>query len=196
VKRVKYSEGVPADGEHALVARFNAGDERAFDRIVSLYKDRVYSMAYRVIGDPDEAEECAQDVFVRIYRSLGSFEGRSALSTWIYRVTFNLIRDYTRKMARRGKRLTVSIDAHDGAITPPDTRSDPERVALENERAGQIQRALRELDPLQRELIVLSDIEGKGYDEIASITHVPLGTVKSRISRGRGKLRELLRGVL
>ena len=179
-----------------LIVRIVQGDADAFSEIVSRYKDRVYGMAYRVLGDPDEADECAQDIFVRVYDSLSSFRGDSALSTWIYRVAYNLSLDYARKRSRKRKKEAVSSNDLDYASTLPDSRSNPETLALRNEQSREIQSALLKLDDDQRELIVLCDIEGKDYDEIREITGLAMGTIKSRISRGRTKLRELLRGII
>jgi RNA polymerase sigma-70 factor (ECF subfamily) len=196
MKIVKSSRDSSASEESVLLDRFRRGDKRVFMEIVSLYKDRVYSMAFRILGDPETAEECAQDIFLRVYQSLPRFEGRSSLSTWIYRVSYNLSLDYARKESRRKSRKTVSIDQSEAVICRAERRDEPESSALNAEQSVMIQKALSQLDPEQRELVVLCDIEGKGYDDIAAITGIPLGTVKSRIFRGRGKLRELLRGLL
>ncbi|HEY1406211.1 MAG TPA: sigma-70 family RNA polymerase sigma factor [Spirochaetota bacterium] len=196
MKNVKRNRELCADTDDELTARIIKGDADAFSEIVGRYKDRVYGMAFRVLGDPDEADECAQDIFVRIYNTLPSFRAESALSTWIYRVAYNLSLDYARKRKRKKKREAFSADDGDCDPSFSDPRSNPESIALRNEELRQIQSALLKIDDDQRELIILCDIEGKDYDEIRAITGLAMGTIKSRISRGRVKLRELLRGMI
>ncbi len=169
-------------------------NDTAFTEIVRDYKDRIFSLAYRVLGDHDEADECAQEIFIRIHGSLSTFRGESALSTWIYRVAYNVSIDFARKKKRAG----THEDHGNGDCPPdlPDMRANPETIALRNEEIRTIMDAIAKIDPDQRGLIIMFDIEGKDYEEIRAITGLAMGTVKSRIARGRMKLRELLRGTL
>ena len=177
----------------ASVHRFG-NSASTFTEIVREYKDRVYSLAYRVLGDHDEADECAQEIFLRIHSSIATFRGEAALSTWIYRVAYNVAIDF----ARKKKRILSHENRGENDCPPdlPDMRSNPETLAIRNEESEMIMDALSQIDPDQRGLIIMADIEGKEYEEIREITGLAMGTVKSRIARGRMKLRELLRGMI
>jgi RNA polymerase sigma-70 factor (ECF subfamily) len=155
----------------------------------------VFSLCLRVLGNVDDAEDCAQEVFVRIFQKLDTFKGDSKISTWVYRVAYNAALDAARSKARRDKKISFRA-AGDMGADPEDPREDPEKRALGRERDDAVQKALLALQPDQRIVLALCDIEGRSYDEISEMTGVPIGTVKSRINRGREKLRETLRGVL
>jgi RNA polymerase sigma factor (sigma-70 family) len=184
-----------ADEEQRLVAAAQRGDTESFNGLVRLYETRVYSVCYRMLGDQDSAADAAQDAFLNAYRNLRSFRGGSFRS-WLLRIATNACYDVLRL---RQRRPTVSIDAAGdddddlGPLQIPATDESPDDTALRRELAAAIQQNLTLLPEDQRVVLILCDIEGLTYEEIAQITGTNLGTVKSRLSRGRGRLRELLR---
>jgi len=180
-----------------LVARFKEGDRDAYGQIVQRYQDRVFTMAFRWMGDRQIAEEVAQDVFLALFRSLGRFRGESLLSTWIYRVVANHCKN------RRMYQYRRHHDKHDALQGTSNTEDAPFRqlpdpgpgtdAPLQTAQAGQqVQQALGKLDEEQRHIIVLRDIQDLSYDEISEILDLPRGTVKSRLHRARAKLARVL----
>jgi RNA polymerase sigma-70 factor (ECF subfamily) len=194
---------LPDDTDARLVERLVARDERAFNALVRAYQGRVFSLALRMLGNRAEAEDVAQEVFVQVFKAIGTFRGESKLSTWIYRIAVNLAKN-------RGKYLRVRhADAHDelealdlaGAIGPGKRenvahieRPDEMIACLEVEQV--VRRAIQALEPSFRECLVLRDVEDLSYGEIGEITGLPEGTVKSRIHRARGQLKELVERAL
>lgn len=183
-----------ADEERRLVERAQRGDIESFNALVRAYEGRVYNLCYRMLGDPDSAADAAQDAFLAAFRNLRSFRGGSFRS-WMLRIATNACYDQLRL---RKRRPTVSLDEGDGEedsspLQIADLAESPTDFALRRELAAAIQRGLSELPDEQRIILVLSDIEGLAYDEIAQITNTNLGTVKSRLSRGRARLRDVLK---
>lgn len=184
----------PTDAE--LVRRFREGEREAFAELVLRYQDRVYTMCLRWMSNPEVAEEVAQDVFVALYRSLPGFRGESKVSTWVFRVTVNHCKNRRlygrRRAADRHEPLEGKFD-DDGPgrqLAHPDSGTD---LALHRSEAEQIiQAALEELDESHRAIVVLRDIEGLPYEEIAEILDLPRGTVKSRLHRARAELARTL----
>jgi RNA polymerase sigma-70 factor (ECF subfamily) len=180
-----------------LVERFKGGDHHAFSHIVRRYQDRVFSLCVRWIGAADVAEEVAQDVFVALYRSLGSFRGEASLSTWIYRVAVNHCKNKRLYRIRRKVDRHEPLDGlpHDDA--PPRQLAAPGRDAedgmLANEAEVLVSEALDALSEEHRQVIVLRDIQDLDYHEIAEILDLPRGTVKSRLHRARTELARALR---
>lgn len=183
--------GGPSDEE--LARRFNNGDQGAFSELVRRYQHRVFSMCLRWLGNPTLAEEVAQDVFMSLYKALGSFRGDARLSTWIYRVTVNHCKN--RKTYRQRRRM----DRHEPLEGDRRDEDAPKRQladagpgadagAHRAEAEQLLQEALTAMDEEQRQIIVLRDIQDLSYDEIADILQVPKGTVKSRLHRARGEL--------
>jgi RNA polymerase sigma-70 factor, ECF subfamily len=177
--------------------RKDASDNKGlnFDSILSEYKDRVFALCFRMLGDYDDADDCAQEVFVKMYRSLDTFRGESKLSTWIYRVAYNTALDAARSRKRK-RNVQHHISSGESGFDIPDERENPESKTLVREQESMIQTALLKVPADQRSVVVLCDIEGRSYEEIALIAGISTGTVKSRIARGREKLREILRGEL
>ena len=175
--------------EAQLLERHRWGDESAFRELFRRFSGLVYNLAWRMAGDHEEARDLSQEVFLRVYRHLGRFGGRSTLKTWIYRVTVNHCRS---RLGR--KRLPLAADAEERVAAAVDPAPSPEQVAVARLTAGRLQSALLALPPAFREAVVLRDVEGLSYEEIAAVLRVPLGTVRSRIARGRAELRELLEG--
>jgi RNA polymerase sigma factor (sigma-70 family) len=184
-----------ASDESQLITDSQRGDVRAFNLLVERYQVRVYNLAYRMLGDPDAAADVTQDAFLSAYRNIRRYRGGS-FASWLLRIATNASYDQLRL---RQRRPTSSIDAmlDDDEDHAPrqfeDQGESPDERSLRNELADEIQRGLNALDPDQRLAIILSDIQGYSYDEISAATGWPLGTVKSRLSRGRAQLREVLR---
>ncbi|HEY7778749.1 MAG TPA: sigma-70 family RNA polymerase sigma factor [Ktedonobacterales bacterium] len=188
------------DGESALVARAQAGDVDAFNRLVERHQEAAYALALRMLGDPDTAADITQDAFLSAFRAITGFRGGS-LRAWLLRIVGNGCYDHWRARGRRpSTSLDALLDGDPASDAPPalptalvDERWNPEGVALRAELVEAIQLALLELQPDMRMALVLCDVQGLAYDEIAEITQTSLGTVKSRISRARGHMRDLLR---
>jgi RNA polymerase sigma-70 factor (ECF subfamily) len=186
------------DADRLLAERAIAGDVGAFDALVTGYADRVFGVAYRILGDRAEAEDLAQEVFVALYHSLKTFRGESRLSTWIYRITKNRCLNRLKFLKRR--RFGTNADVDDPALrerlvdpaTDERGQKTADRVLEGRDTAAFVQRFLDELPDEQRTLVVLRDIEDLSYEEIVEITGLPLGTVKSRLHRARAALAVLL----
>jgi len=173
-----------------LATRHLHGDETAFDEVYERFAPMVFNLALRLASSAEEAEDLAQEVFLRIYRHLGRFQGRSSLKTWVYRVTLNHCRSRLGRM-RRWFQPPVD-DEGEELVEPVDERRGPEERTLAHDAARRVARALREVKPDFREAVVLRDLQGLAYDEIAEILELPIGTVRSRIARGRDQLRRVL----
>jgi RNA polymerase sigma-70 factor, ECF subfamily len=189
--------GEPALAENALVDRCRSGDAHAFGRLVALHEGMVYNLAARLLGDREEARDLAQDVFLQVYRTLGRFEGRSSLKTWIYRITVNLCRNRQRFWRRRRRERSLPLDelkAADEARLGAERRAGetPFEALRRRERALRVQRALLAMSFEHRAVLVLREVEGLSCEEISRALGLPEGTVKSRLARGRDALRRRL----
>lgn len=182
-----------AGGEAALVQRCAAGDEAAFAELVSDHQRMVVQLAINLLGDRDEALDLSQDVFLRVYRTIGRFRGQSTLRTWIYRIAVNQARNRHRFWRRRHRADQVSLETHVAHHGDFASESGPDRVLAQKELAARLQRALNGLPFDQRTAIVLREIDGLSYEEIAFSLGVAVGTVKSRLTRARHTLRNELR---
>jgi RNA polymerase sigma factor (sigma-70 family) len=184
-----------ADEERRLVEAAQRGDVESFNALVRLYDGRVYNLCYRMLGDADSAADAAQDAFLSAFRNLRSFRGGSFRS-WMLRIATNTCYDTLRARKRRpAVSLDMDVDDEDdpSPLQIADTAESPDDFALRRELAAAIQRGLTTLPDEQRIVLILSDIQGLAYEEIAQITDANLGTVKSRLSRGRARLREVLK---
>lgn len=171
-----------------LVHRHAAGDASAFEEIFETHQAMIYNLALRYTGDPHRAEDLAQEALLKVASNLQSFRGKSSLKTWIYQVAANCFRSRLRR-----KRLdTRSLDREEGAPEPSDVRAGPEDRAYGAEINNRLTAALAELPVAFREAVVLRDVEGLSYAEIAEVAGCRLGTVRSRIARGREALRQAL----
>lgn len=185
-----------ADSE--FVDRLRNGDPEAFDTLVTRYSGAIYSLLYRMTEDPEEAGDLTQETFLSALKSIRSFRGEAELKTWLFRIALNHSRNRFRWWKRRRRSETTSLDKPlgDGTTTLSDTIADkgetPEEVVLRRERRRRLMVAVNSLPEMFRETIVLCDIEGLGYEEIAQALGINLGTVKSRIARGREQLRKKL----
>jgi RNA polymerase sigma-70 factor (ECF subfamily) len=184
---------------NALVRRCVSGDAAAWQEIVQQYHRRIYNICYRFSGSPDDASDLAQEVFIKMYRTLSTFDTtRASFMTWVTTVTRNLLVDHFRK----GKydRITDSLDATPGSqedgITIADQLEDksasPETKMRSQETQKLVHEALKRLSPELREAVILRDLQDMDYKDIAKVLNVPEGTVKSRINRGRTELARLL----
>ena len=179
--------------ESALIAAAQRGDREAFNRLVVHHQDLAYNVAYRIMGDPDAAADATQDAFISAYRALSGFRGGSFRS-WLLRIVTNACYDVLRSRTRHP---TVSLDADpelDWEEWTEGEEEPPEDYAERQDLGQVIQLGLQELPEDQRVVIVLSDVHGMAYKEIAKTLGISLGTVKSRLSRGREKMREFLQG--
>ncbi len=180
--------------ESALLLRAQKGDADAFEELVRAFEGTVYHLALRQLGSREDAEDAAQEVFLKAYTALGSFRGESRFSVWLYRITNNVCIDMLR---RRRETVSLSGEDEDGAETElalPDERFDPVALAERKDLREQVGKALRQLPPDAREILLLRELGGQRYDEIAETLGLDIGTVKSRIFRARKKLCALLEG--
>lgn len=179
--------------EAELIRRCQAGDVSAFEPLVEKYRQRVWRLAYRVLRDRDEAWDCAQEAFARAFQSLSRFRGQSAFYTWLFRITVNVATDRHRSRGARARAFGLEqVPEEEWARTAADPTGKPDDAALDAERRARIQRALDSLPLKARTIIMLSDIEGLSYREIAQVLNCPIGTVMSRLHNARRKLRALL----
>ncbi len=179
------------DNDLDLVARHCHGDETAFEEVYQRFSPMVFNLALRMSGDAEEAADLAQEVFLRIYRHLVKFAGRSTLKTWIYRVTLN----YCHSRLGR-KQLAVKTLERDDSRAVQDPRRGPEERTLAHDTERWVALALSQLKPTFREVVILRDLEGLSYAEIAEVLGLRVGTVRSRISRGRQRLKTVLEKTL
>ena len=185
-----------ASADWALVQQCATGDEDACARLVTDHQRMVYQLGLHLLGDPQEAADLSQEVFLRIFRTLSQFRGQSTLRTWIYRIVVNQASNRQRWWRRRRKSQQVPLEEHTAAHGElPESRSYamPDQVLQQRETAGRVWEALNHLPFDQRAVIVLREIDGLSYEEIATSLGVAVGTVKSRLARARGSLREALR---
>lgn len=187
----RHTEADPALDD--LVRRAQRGELTAFNSIVLRYQDAVYSLALRMLSSPQTAEDVTQEAFISAWRHLDTFRGGSFRS-WLFTIAANRARDELRRGVRRpATSLDAARDDPDrAALDPPDGGPGPEAAAEQGELRAALEAALAELPPDWREVVVLSDVHGLGYAEIAQATGVALGTVKSRLSRARARLREVI----
>jgi RNA polymerase sigma-70 factor, ECF subfamily len=176
-----------------VLERLRAGDVGAFEDLVTTYQHRVFAVAYRMLGNRAEAEEAAQEVFLRVHRALADFRGEARLSTWLYTITARLC--FTRLGS--GERRLAAGREDDGALEDLASAETDAALALERrEQQAAVRRAIAELPDERRILVVLRDMEGLSYEEIAQTLELTLGTVRSRLHRARLELKEKLEKLL
>ena len=180
--------GIPTTADFDLADRHRYGDESAFTELYDRFSPMVYNLCLRLSGDPARAQDLSQEVFLRVFKGLPRYRGSSSLKTWIYRITVNHCR------GRLGRRTlaTVDVPADHWDRGPADPARGPEETLLARDSGRRIGDALLALPVRFREAVVLRDIDGLSYEEIASVLGVRTGTVRSRIARGRDRLRQLL----
>ena len=174
--------------ESTLIQRAMGGDAASFNTLMEAHERRMYAVALRMCGNHEDAQDCLQEAMLRIYRAISGFKAQSSFSTWVYRITMNACLDELRK---RKSRPNTSLDGLlDTGWSPVDGGESPEGHAMRREMRRMLQRYIGELPEDMRAAVVLRDVEGYSYEEIAGILEANVGTIKSRISRGRERLRE------
>ncbi len=182
--------------EGLLLEKAKKGDVEAFEELIAGYQKRVFNIALKMIGNHEDASELAQETFIRVFKSIGKFKEESLFSTWIYRIATNICLD---ELRRRKGRKEVSLDEdiklENGDVSRQieDTGPSPEAIAERNELRRKVNDAIGLLTEEHRLVIIMRDIQGFSYEEIAKITGCPEGTVKSRINRARQSLKQLLK---
>jgi len=185
-----------SENEKLLLEKAKDGNIEAFERLIEGYQKKVFNIALRMIGDYDDASDVAQEVFIRIFRSIKNFKEQSSFSTWVYRITTNVCLDELRK--RKNKKVVyleeeIKLDSSDVKRQIQDDRPTPDALAEIGELKKTINDAINRLSSEHRTAIILRDIQGFSYEEISRIIDCPQGTVKSRINRARRALKELLK---
>ena len=187
------SQGSADLDERLLIERCRAGDVAAFEPLVEKYRQRVWRLAFQVLRDREEAWDCAQDAFVRAFQSLASFRGQAAFYTWLFRIAMNVATDRLRARSAQARAFgSQPVPAEEWERTALDHGERPDQAALGAERRLRIRQALDTLPPNARTIIMLSDVEGLSYREIASVLNCPIGTVMSRLHNARKRLRSVL----
>ena len=185
------------DALTGLALRAGRGDAKAFEQLVRETEQMIYNLAWRATGNEADAADLSQEIYIKVWRSLPSFRGEAAFTTWLYRVAQNTACDAARSASRRPVlSLTLGTDSSGGdagaeAELPDDTET-PEHELLRRERASELREALACLAEEHRVILILRDIEGRSYTEISDLLSLEIGTVKSRLSRARDKLKNLL----
>ena len=190
------SDPAPAAGDHSgadLVQRCLEGDPKAWDTFVQVYWKRVFHIAYKFVAQFDEAEDLTQEIFVKLFRALPTYDRRASFDTWLTRVSRNLCIDRYRRRHREAQRFTDEVDPD--TIQLDELVSRPDATLEQRDQVAMVRRALARLPPLYREAVVLRDIHELSYEDIADRLQLPEGTVKSRINRGRKELARHLRSL-
>ena len=185
-----------ADGDVALARRCGSGDQAACEQLVDQYQRMVYALGCQLLGNADEALDLSQEVFLRVFRTIGHFEGRAALRTWIYRIVINGARNRRRWYHRRRRAYLVPLDVHvreHGDLPSPGAAASPEVAFDRRESERRLWRAIAHLPLEQRSALILREIHGQRYKEIAFSLGVTTSAVKSRLSRAREALRRELK---
>ena len=198
-KTEEASEGSSKKGDHDLVQRVQAGDSKAFRALFDKYHRRAFAVSMGVVKNEDDALDAVQEAFVKVHKNIHKFQGSSSFYTWLYRIVMNVSIDHVRRTSRR---RNLDFDeralheesevAGDGALVPHVTNANPGKAALRRELGGAIQAALQELPEHHRAVIVLREIEGMSYEEMAAALEVPKGTVMSRLFHARKKMQAAL----
>jgi len=181
--------------EADLISRLRARELDAFEELVAHFERSVYALCFRLLGDAEEARDAAQETFLKVYRGLGGFRGEAGLKTWIYRIAVNQAMNQQRWWRRRHRDETISLDITRGQYDTtignslPGRGRSPEAQAISSERERQVMSALDEIKQEYRVALILREIEELSYEEIADTLGISIGTVKSRIARGREELR-------
>ncbi len=182
--------------ELRLVEKSISGDTEAFQSLIAKHQKKVFNIAYRMMGNEEDAKDMAQEALIKAYKNLENFRMDSSFSTWLYRIATNTCLDELRKKKRKGDEISLSVDKSEDNDMPVKElavdRKGPETEYLKRERKRVLGEAIRALSEDYKRVIILRDINGFSYEEIADICEMNIGTVKSRINRGRGMLKEKL----
>jgi RNA polymerase sigma-70 factor (ECF subfamily) len=192
---------VESDDDESTVRECIRGDRSAFDRLVEKYYRKIYNLSYRFVGDQEEANDLAQEIFTAAYQNIKRFRGDSKFSTWLFQIAANRGKNKFKYLKRRGFFVNKGSWDNDeeGGSTPreiPDFDGNPETMLAGKQIQRIVQQAIDQLDPDHKEIVILRDIEGLSYEEIGRILHLPEGTTKSRLHRARMEVKEKLKRVL
>jgi len=194
------SVSTPGGDDARLASALRLGSEDAYELLVARFQQPVYNLVYRLLSDPAEACDVVQEVFLKVFRNIDKFRSQSSLKTWIYRIAVNEVHNYRRWFFRHRRQEVALEDESEGGKNfgdmVPDRGRSPYDYALDGEKRVMIEDALGRINPMFRAAVVLRDVEELSYEEIADILDVSLGTVKSRITRGRESMRRQLEGRL
>ena len=183
--------------EDSLVAKAQRGDALAFGELVTRHQDALFNGICRMVGQREDAEDLAQEVFLKAYRHIARFEGRSSFYTWLYSIAINVVISHRRKLGSRRRQATFSLDGGDDRpFDVADDAATPDVASQHHELGERIEQAIAQLDDEHRNIVVLGDIEGFDYEEIGELLGCPQGTVKSRLHRARLALREQLKDLV
>ena len=180
--------------ESQFVLRLKANEDAAYDELVRTYNSPIFHVAFRMLGDTAEASDVVQEIFIKVFRNIGGFKGEAALKTWIFRIALSEILNRLRWWKSRHRSSTFSLDDQPGGngYRVTDSGPTPDEALESKEREFAIQQALGKLSGDHRSIVVLRDIEGFSYTEIADVLGISIGTVKSRLARARGDLKKSL----
>jgi RNA polymerase sigma-70 factor, ECF subfamily len=203
IRHRQADEGIRS-GDVLLIEQFRRGDVAAAGQLFGKYQNRIYNVVLKICSDPDDAAELTQEAFVKILENLGKFEGRSSFYTWAFRIAVNLTLNYCQRNAKLAVRsLDSEVEQCGGRakqalkeLLSDDSSPDPETLAQNRELHEIAMAALNKLDEAQKAVLVLRDIEGMSYARIAEVLGINVGTVRSRLSRARAKLRDILEAIL
>lgn len=192
---VYFSKGVKnLEDEKKLIQKSISGDVESFEILINKYQKMAYNVSYRVMGNEEDAKDMTQEALIKVFRYINSFRMDSSFSTWMYRIVMNTCKDELRKKKLKVVSIDKPIEMSDGNMKMDieDTSRTPEQLLVGKETAEEVQNALLNVTEKNRIVVVLRDIKGFSYSEISDIIDVPVGTIKSRINRGRKELKELL----
>lgn len=190
---VKPSSKTEVTDELALIERCRRNDAEAFGKIIDLYQNRLYGFVRRMVKDPEDAADVAQETFVRAFQGIHRFDGRSSIRTWLFRIAYNLCIDRARKVGRTPNESSLDSSFEDEErIDVPDSRWDPQRVILNEELRKVLEGAIATMSEKLRSVLLLHDQQDLAYEDIAKILNVPIGTVKSRLFLARAHLQNVV----
>lgn len=179
--------------ENEIIQKCKKGSREAFNVLFSRYQSQVINIAYSMLSDREDAYDAAQEVFVKVYKSIGSFNEQSSFATWLYRITANTCSDFLRKRQRSGNVVSISGYTEENKEFDIEDENASVETGLElSERQAAVRQAISELKEEHRLIITMCDLQDMSYDQIAEVLKIPPGTVKSRINRARGALRKIL----
>jgi RNA polymerase sigma-70 factor (ECF subfamily) len=188
-----------SEEENSLIDCIIGGESPKFELLVQSYERKVFGTMLTILGNRQDAEDVTQETFLTAFRKLSQFQRRSSFYTWLYRIAYNLAIDLQRRRGRTAKQVVSSAAALNSFEThlydPPDRHDSPSDIAIAQETVEQVRRGLGRLDSERRSIIVMRDIDGMDYSEIAAVLDLPIGTVRSRLHRARLELRDILNSV-
>jgi RNA polymerase sigma-70 factor (ECF subfamily) len=192
---------IPRSDDAALAEALREGREEAYERLIDLYQQPVHQLVYRLLNDPGESSDVVQEVFLKVFRNIHHFRGNSSLRTWIYRIAVNEAHNRRRWFSRhRRQEIVLGCDSDEPSRSPSGVLADPAgspfELAVSEEAERILMSALDQISPNFREAVILRDVQDLSYEDIAEVLQISLGTVKSRILRGREALRQQLTGRL